>query len=189
MNVEALFYERHVRGQTAPGKVWVVGSKIYDGRDDWRVRWPDGVGIDMEAGDGVDVVADLTQPPAWRQLVEAHGMPAHVECRSVLEHCAEPWEFARLLTQWTVADCTLHIGVPFIWRVHNYPCDYWRFTPQGVRQLFGPRWQWKSLMLAVGPDMLVDVSDDKKVPVPVRHAPAGVPYFARAEVMGLAVRQ
>ncbi len=37
----------------------VVGSKLYKKRKDWRERLPNATGVDMLAGDGVDLVMDL----------------------------------------------------------------------------------------------------------------------------------
>jgi hypothetical protein len=30
----------------------------------------------------------------------------------------------------------LYVSVPFSWKFHAYPSDYWRFTPEGIRILF-----------------------------------------------------
>jgi len=33
------------------------------------------------------------------------------------------------------------LSVPFAWKFHGYPSDYWRFTREGVKKLF-PRIDW-----------------------------------------------
>jgi len=30
----------------------------------------------------------------------------------------------------------VYVSVPFAWKFHGYPSDYWRFTPQAIRLLF-----------------------------------------------------
>jgi hypothetical protein len=27
------------------------------------------------------------------------------------------------------------ISAPFVWEIHNYPTDYWRFSDQGIKEL------------------------------------------------------
>lgn len=119
-----------------PGRALVVGSRVYSGRPDRRILYVEAVGLDMQAGDGVDLVADLEEAPA-------PGAPfAHADCVSVLEHSRRPWLLAENLERSLEPGGTLFVTVPFVWRVHGYPSDYWRFTPAGLRQLFrGITWE------------------------------------------------
>lgn len=119
-----------------PGKTLIVGSRVYKEKMDRRKLYADAVGVDMLAGEGVDVVANLEEGPA-------PGAPyAHVECMSVLEHSRRPWLLAANLQDSMEDGATIFVAVPFMWRVHGYPSDYWRFTPAGVRELFG-RIDWQ----------------------------------------------
>ena len=34
-------------------------------------------------------------------------------------------------------------ATPWVWRMHGYPEDYWRFTPKGIQELFSKiTWEW-----------------------------------------------
>lgn len=33
-------------------------------------------------------------------------------------------------------DGVVFISVPFCWKIHGYPSDYWRFTPEAIKVLF-----------------------------------------------------
>jgi hypothetical protein len=125
------FEEAHVRPK--PGRVLIVGSRVYQNKPDRRKLHADCVGVDMQAGEGVDRVADLEH--------EDVGQFAHIECMSVLEHVRRPWLMAANLERMLVPEGTIYVTVPFVWRVHGYPDDYWRFTASGVRQLF-PSIKW-----------------------------------------------
>lgn len=121
-----------------PGKVLVVGSRIYEGRDDWRLAHPEGLGLDMLSGPGVDIVHNLEN-----ETPEAFiGAFSHIECISVLEHSQRPWIVAKNIEEMMQVGGSIYLSVPFIWRFHGYPHDYWRFTHASVPILFpGIEWQ------------------------------------------------
>jgi hypothetical protein len=119
-----------------PGRTLVVGNRIYETSSDRRLLYRKAVGLDMIAGPGVDIVHDLEQP-----LSEEHGKFNHVDLVSVLEHCKRPWKVAANIEKLMVRDATLLICVPFVWRVHDYPGDYWRMTPAALEVIF-PRIGW-----------------------------------------------
>lgn len=87
----------------------------------------------MQAGNGVDFVCDLEDETPLPEVDLAL-------CCSVLEHCRYPWLAAAKIEQ--CAKKALFITVPFVWRYHGYPADYYRFTPQGVRALFSKKVKW-----------------------------------------------
>lgn len=120
-----------------PGRALVVGSKIYGGKLDRRTLYADAVGLDLFEGDGVDFVHDLENPlPKGLKF-------SHIDCVSVLEHVRRPWLMAKNIERALVPGGTLLIGVPFVWRVHAYPSDYWRMTAEALEVLF-PHIRWKS---------------------------------------------
>lgn len=170
--LQAQFRAEHVRPAVGPAAV--IGSRVYPGRPAWREWLPDALGVDALAGPGVDLVWDLEAAlPAER------GLFAHVECLSVLEHTPRPWRVARNLERMLRPGGTLFLSVPFAWRVHGYPADYWRFTADGVRALF-PRIRWDVLLYGdrefrPGPKVAVVKVD-------------GLPYVGRCEVLGFGVR-
>jgi hypothetical protein len=76
---------------------------------------------------------------------------------------------------------TIYLTVPFVWRVHSYPNDYWRFTKEGVRSIF-PGINWIRLMYAHE-----DLKHNDFVPQ-VDKAAGGHPYLARTEVAAFGMR-
>ena len=131
------FVERHV-GQFE-GPFLEVGSKDYGSTQDLRSLLAgrgEYVGVDVEAGPGVDIVLDLTAPAEQidRQL---GGMRfGTIFCLSVLEHCRQPFLMAQNLARLLRPGGKLCVSVPFAWEFHGYPSDYWRFTSEGIRVLF-----------------------------------------------------
>lgn len=115
----------------ARGRVLIVGSRIYGSCRDRRQLYHEGIGLDMQAGDGVDVVHDLERPLP----PELSGF-AHVDCCSVLEHVRRPWRMAKNIVAAMQPGGTLLVSAPFVWRQHAYPDDYWRFTPAALEVLF-----------------------------------------------------
>jgi hypothetical protein len=174
-NVSSLdhFERRYVAPKV--GRTLIVGSRVYGSKEDRRLRHADALGVDMLEGPGVDQVVDLEEP-----LPPGLGQFAHVECMSVLEHSRRPWLLAGNLERLMEPGATIFVSVPFVWRVHAYPSDYWRLTPEGVRSIF-PGIEWQALMLA---------SDDlrKGVRLPAARV-GGHPFLARAETVGFGVKR
>ena len=89
------------------------------------------VNVDLVALPGVDVVANAEQLPFRGSTFQ------RVECDAVLEHveCPDPVmrEIERVLTPGGFA----HIVAPFCHPFHEYPRDFRRFTPDGLKQLAG----------------------------------------------------
>lgn len=124
------------------GPVLEIGSKRYGDPPisyNFRTVFPAAtpyVGVDAEAGDGVDVVADMTADiDALRRQVGAAPFRS-VICLSVLEHVRDIFRFARNVEALVEEGGTVILSVPFAWEVHAYPGDYWRFTPEAIRYLF-----------------------------------------------------
>lgn len=157
-------------------RVLVVGSKLYPDRPDWRTKYSNGFGVDMLPGEGVDLVHDL-EYPLPKEFV---GAFSHVECISILEHAKRPWLVAIHLEQVLVTGGTIEISVPFVWRYHPYPDDYWRMTHSALPVLF-PSIEWSSLGYAT-------VKDYYPVPTefPTKYRKlAGNKALYRTEVIGV----
>jgi hypothetical protein len=162
-----------------PGRTLIVGSHIWANKEDRRKHYPDVVGVDMQAGPGVDRVCDLEIGPDIDGAVldakqESLGTFAHIECMSVLEHCRRPWLMAANIERMLIPGGTLFVTVPFIWRVHGYPDDYWRFTISGVKVLF-PGIQWEKA--AYSGRKLTKPED-----IPSIRSDDDWPHFSRTEV-------
>lgn len=90
------------------------------------------VGIDMQKGRGVDLVCDLTQtlPTSLVDMFQT------VFCISILEHVSRPWVFADNICDMLRPGGLLFVSVPWCWRYHGHPSDYWRMSPEALKTLF-----------------------------------------------------
>ena len=75
-------------------------------------------------GDAAD--QGVLDPAAWDSILAFH----------VLEHCPNPFAVVTNMCAWLRPNGHACIVVPCAQRVHNYPGDYWRFMPDGLRVLF-----------------------------------------------------
>lgn len=128
----------------AQGRALVVGSKCYGDKPDRRKLYRKAIGIDLEEGEGVDYIHDLERP-----LPKSFGKFDHVDCFSVMEHCKRPWLMAANIEEALKKDGTILFAVPFVWRLHGYPSDYYRFTAHALPILF-PNIKWLARGYAVG---------------------------------------
>lgn len=121
------------------GPVLEVGSRDYGSTSSFRdvFTGSEYVGVDLSAGKNVDRVVDLAS--GIGDLPEAHF--ALAICCSVLEHVRRPWDMAENLTRLIRPGGAIYIAVPWVWRYHPYPDDYFRFSWRGVAELF-PRIRW-----------------------------------------------
>jgi SAM-dependent methyltransferase len=118
----------------AEGPVLEIGSKEYGSTSSFRDFYEghEYIGLDMSEGEGVDVVVDLTKSiEPLRENYFGLGI-----CCSVLEHVEKPWLFAANLTRLIRPGGLLYMSVPWVWRYHAYPDDYFRFSHRGVISLF-----------------------------------------------------
>lgn len=122
------------------GKTLVVGSRLHGSHRDYRKDFSDALGLDLLAGDGVDIVHDLEHPLTGYSF-------EHVVCHSVLEHVSRPWLFAANLEALLVPEGTIYLSVPWAWRFHAYPNDYWRMNHEAIKVLF-PEIDWESFAYA-----------------------------------------
>ena len=93
------------------------------------------IGTDLEAGEDVDVVCDFTNTAEVRDRLGVGSFRTAI-CLSVMEHCWQPFRMAENLYQVLAPGGVLLLSVPFVWRQHGFPDDYWRFTPSAIRVLF-----------------------------------------------------
>ena len=115
-----------------------IGSKDYGNTQDFRALFRDVeyLGTDMQSGKGVDMVLDFTEDfELIDEKLEGKRFGTII-CMSVLEHCSDPFKMARNIQSLMKDGGVLLVSVPFVWEVHGFPDDYWRFTPNGVRALF-----------------------------------------------------
>jgi len=94
-------------------------------------RTPGYVNVDLRAAPGVDVVADVEQLPFQSGVFDC------AECDAVLEHVRRPERAMREIERVLAHGGRAHIVAPFCHPLHEYPKDYHRFTPDGLRSLTG----------------------------------------------------
>ncbi len=87
------------------------------------------IGSDMRKGPGVDVVLDL------HDLDLADESAACVICLDTLEHVEYPRRALAEMHRVLRPDGIAIISSVFDFPIHNYPSDYWRFTPEAFRSL------------------------------------------------------
>lgn len=140
------------------GPIIEIGSKDYGNTSSFRDFYAgcEYVGIDMEPGKNVDLVVDLTKGTG--ELRTSHF--ALGVCCSVLEHVRRPWLLAEHLTSVIRAGGALYMSVPWVWRYHPYPDDYFRFSWRGIMELF-PSFQWTNVCYSTNvPNEFFDIVAD-----------------------------
>ena len=117
-----------------PGPVVEIGALHLPGFEavcDVRPYFPgrEFIGCDIRPGLGVDRLEDA------ERLNFAGGSIGTVLLFEILEHLPDPAraisEAGRVLSE----DGLLALSVPFSYRLHGYPSDYWRFTASGIAVL------------------------------------------------------
>ncbi|MEX0759260.1 MAG: methyltransferase domain-containing protein [Tistlia sp.] len=94
------------------------------------------VGMDLQDGGGVDVVCDLRSPFEEIDAAVQGKRFDTIFSISVMEHVDDIFTAARNTSRLLEEGGHLFISVPFVFRHHGYPSDYWRFTAEAVRFLF-----------------------------------------------------
>ncbi len=92
---------------------------------------PGYVNIDLFALPGTDVVADAERLP-FRDAVFTR-----VECDAVLEHVRHPDTVVSEIERVLAPGAYVHLVTPFCHPFHEYPADYRRFTPDGLKSMRG----------------------------------------------------
>jgi SAM-dependent methyltransferase len=89
------------------------------------------VNVDLFALPGVNVVANAEQLPFRGSLFQ------RIECDAVLEHVERPERVMAEIERVLAPGGFAHVVVPFCHPFHEYPRDFRRFTPDGLRQFAG----------------------------------------------------
>jgi 2-polyprenyl-3-methyl-5-hydroxy-6-metoxy-1,4-benzoquinol methylase len=104
-------------------------NQSYDMRDimsRWNLEY---FCLDIEAGDGVDIVDD-----ACEMIKIPSNNFGTIICTEMLEHVANPFKVIDQCYRVLKPGGVIFMSAPFVYPVHS-PQDYWRFTEQGVRLL------------------------------------------------------
>lgn len=92
------------------------------------------IGIDVHPSETVDVVGDAH---FLSSLVGEHSVDA-VFSASVLEHMSHPWLLAIEVNRVLRPNGLVFHAAPHSFPVHELPNDFWRFSDEGLKVLFGP---------------------------------------------------
>jgi SAM-dependent methyltransferase len=93
---------------------------------------PGYVNVDLFAVPGVHVATDAELLPFGSDVFQ------RVECDAVLEHVRHPERVISEMYRVLAPGGYLHIVTPFCHPFHQYPKDFRRFTPDGLKELAGP---------------------------------------------------
>ena len=125
------------------GPILEVGSRVIHARSRGPRQFFDSsidyLGVDLELATGVDRIHNMEWP-----IRQKFGS---VICCSVLEHCERPWLVAANIESALDRGGHLFVSAPFVWRHHDYPGDYWRFSAEAFKILF-PSVEWEFLKYA-----------------------------------------
>jgi SAM-dependent methyltransferase len=116
------------------GPVLEVGSLRVPGQEhsaDVRAFFPGRcyTGIDIRPGPGVDALADVEELP------HADASFGTVLALNSFEHVRRFWRGFEEVHRVLRPDGALVVSCPFFFRIHEFPGDYWRFTPQALEVL------------------------------------------------------
>src|SRR5262245_18694241 len=117
-----------------PEPILEVGSYQVDGQEaliDLRSFFPGKRyrGLDVRAGPGVDLVGDVEQLPLPDASVGT------VIALNAFEHVAHFWRGFDEVRRVLRPDGAFLVCCPFYFHIHDYPGDYWRFTPMALEML------------------------------------------------------
>jgi len=104
--------------------------------------------LDPTGLSAVEISGDNWRRLPWRQYGQlwfpafdlcAPGEPPGpydvVICEQVLEHVPDPVAAVRTLRSLCTTSGYVFVSTPFLVRLHDFPADYWRFTPAGLERL------------------------------------------------------
>ena len=131
------------------GPVVEIGSFQVEGQEeiaDLRPFFPglSYVGVDVRPGTGVDRIEDACA------LSFAEGSIGTVLMMETLEHISDPARALAEVRRTLRPDGLFVLSTPFALQIHEYPNDYWRFTPAAydlMLETLGPR-----LTGSIGPE-------------------------------------
>jgi SAM-dependent methyltransferase len=117
-----------------PGPILEIGSYQVAGQEDIAnmrgfFHGKPYIGIDKRHGPGVDQVADVEELP------HPSGTFGTVLALNTFEHVPRFWRGFEEIHRVLKSDGVLFLSCPFYFHIHQYPSDYWRFTPEALEVL------------------------------------------------------
>jgi SAM-dependent methyltransferase len=120
------------------GVVVELGARsVSPGRSGLRAHFKNAmqyIGVDLYADGNVDVAADahFLSRRIPRESVDI------LFSLSVLEHLQCPWLVVAEINKLLRVGGEVFINAPHSWPLHEVPNDFWRFSDEGLKVLFGP---------------------------------------------------
>lgn len=117
-----------------PDPIWDIGAYQVPGQEDLvnlrdTFAGRDFVGVDMRQGPGVDLVENVERITAPNESVGT------ILCLNTLEHVCNIISAGRQMYRVIKPGGVLVLSTPFDFMIHDFPGDYWRFTPQALSYL------------------------------------------------------
>lgn len=133
-----------------PKSVLEIGSRSAVNQEDisnLRPLLPNAkyIGVDMQSGTNVDVVADATKLPFKNHSFEL------VLCLETMEHAIDPVGIAKEIERVVKKNGAVIISSQQNFPIHMHPSDYFRYTPYGLATLL-PGWFKQRLLIGLSPD-------------------------------------
>jgi SAM-dependent methyltransferase len=167
------------------GLLLQIGSRTPPGVDPWPSRHllrGRVIGLDIHPGPNVHLVGD------------AHGLSGFLRERSVdavlsgavLEHLQAPWLLAAEVNRVLKPGGLVYHQAPGAWPAHAQPNDFWRFSAEGLRVLFGPASGFEVLEVRdSAPAVVLPTPEwrEKHLDMPT------VPAFTMAEILARKVEE
>lgn len=92
-------------------------------------------GTDMRPGPGVDRILDITFPVGYSRDSER---PKTILMLDTIEHIEYPHTACTHCCSWMAWNSIFIMTGAFYFKIHDYPHDYWRFTPAAFNSLLKP---------------------------------------------------
>jgi SAM-dependent methyltransferase len=92
------------------------------------------IGMDIHPAPTVDVVGDVH---FLSQAVGTASVDA-IFSMAVLEHLSHPWLAAKEINRALTVGGLVFFHTVHTWPIHEQPNDFWRFSDEGLKVLFGP---------------------------------------------------
>ena len=117
-----------------PEPIWEIGSYLVTGQEaiaDLRPLFAgkEFCGLDMRAGPGVDRIENVEKINAPDDSVGS------ILCLNTFEHVQNIYAGASEIHRVLKPGGVLVMTTPFDFLIHDFPGDYWRFTPQALELL------------------------------------------------------
>jgi SAM-dependent methyltransferase len=87
------------------------------------------VGLDVRPGPGVDMLGDVEQLP------QLDGSVGTVLAVCTFEHVRRFWKGFEEIYRVLRPDGAVLVACPFYFYIHDYPSDFWRFSPAALEML------------------------------------------------------